>query len=74
MSTMRIWNLGSPRDKLDVVHKYYVNSRLIELVKLDGSRSMTGNLNLNNHSIIDLKDPKDSDTYFAANGNYVNKK
>lgn len=45
MSTMRIWNLGSPRDKLDVVHKYYVNSRLIELVKLDGSRSMTGNLN-----------------------------
>ena len=34
---------------------------------------MEVDLNMDNHSIISLPDPKPSDSFYAANVNYVNK-
>ena len=39
---------------------------------LHGNRSMQGNLNMANHSIINLKDPQPSDSSYAASVNFVN--
>lgn len=54
MGVFKIINFGFLRDRLDVVYKYYVDSRLIELVKLDGLWSMIGILNMGNYLIIGI--------------------
>ena len=43
-----------------------------DLLPKDGSESMNGNLNMDNHSIINLKDPQPSDSSYAASVNFVN--
>lgn len=68
MGAFKIINLGSPRDRLDAVPKYYVDSRLIELVKLDGSRSMTGTLNMGNHPIIGIQSDSVDDSALTVGG------
>ena len=42
-----------------------------DLLPRDGSESMQGDLNMANHSIIDLKDPQASDASYAASVNFV---
>ena len=44
-----------------------------DVLKLDGSKAMGGDLNMGNNNIIDLKDPLPSDSSHAASVNFVNK-
>ena len=54
----------------------YLVRRMVEedgdLLPKDGSESMEGHLNMDNHSIINLKDPQPSDSSYAASVNFVN--
>ena len=59
----QIHNLGTPRYNSSAANKEYVDSEIIKLqsIKKDGSVSMTGNLDLNNNKIVNLKtDSKNS--------------
>ena len=60
--------LKSTRDYL--VHT--ITNTEADLLPKDGSEAMTGDLNMTNHSIINLKDPKSSDNSHAASVNFVN--
>ena len=44
-----------------------------DVLKLDGSKAMIGDLNMNNNEIRNLKDPQPSDASYAASVNFVNK-
>ena len=43
-----------------------------DVLKLDGSKAMTGDLDMANHNLINLKDPQPSDSSHAASVNFVN--
>ena len=60
--------LKSTRDYL--VHT--ITNTEADLLPKDGSEAMTGDLNMTNHGIINLKDPKPSDNSHAASVNFVN--
>ena len=74
MKNKSIVNLKFPSNQKDATSVEFVNKRLSETqkeyLKNDGSKSMTGNLNLNNNKIVNLQtDFKDSKS--AANVNFV---
>ena len=77
MANHKIINLADPTNNNDVAHKRYVDFSdlyvLSEVVHLDGSEVMTGDLNLGGNSIINIKDPNPSDDNHAASVNFVNK-
>ena len=67
-------------DNDTLVSKAFVNAEIAKLpkpdtdvLKLDGSKAMTGDLNMNNNEIKNLKDPQPSDASYAASVNFVNK-
>ena len=66
-------------DDNSLVSKAFVDAKIAKLpkpatdvLKTDGSKAMNGNLDMANHSIINLKDPKPSDASYAASVNFVN--
>ena len=66
-------------DNDTLVSKAFVNAEIAKLpkpdtdvLKLDGSKAMTGDLNMNNNEIKNLKDPQPSDASYAASVNFVN--
>ena len=66
-------------DDNSLVSKAFVDAEIAKLpkpatdvLKTDGSKAMNGNLDMANHSIINLKDPKPSDASYAASVNFVN--
>ena len=81
MANHKIINLADPTNNQDVAHKKYVDDRIkaipggdtSDLLKLDGSRVMTGNLQMGDNFITGLKDPNPSDSDYAASVNFVNK-
>ena len=80
MANHKIINLADPTNNQDVAHKKYVDDEIAKLphsdngkLKLDGSRVMTGNLQMGDNFITDLEDPNPSDLNYAANVNFVNK-
>ena len=81
MANHKIINLADPTNNQDVTHKKYVDDRIksipggdtSDLLKLDGSRVMTGNLQMGDNFITGLKDPNPSDSDYAASVNFVNK-
>ena len=67
-------------DNDTLVSKAFVDAEIAKLpkpdtdvLKLDGSKAMTGDLNMNNNEIKNLKDPQPSDASYAASVNFVNK-
>ena len=67
-------------DNDTLVSKAFVDAEISKLpkpdtdvLKLDGSKAMTGDLNMNNNEIKNLKDPQPSDASYAASVNFVNK-
>ena len=75
MNNKKIINLQAPTNNTDAATKKYVDDKstnpqdLSPFLKKDGSDSMTGNLNMIGHKIINLEDPaSDND---AANKKYV---
>ena len=67
-------------DNDTLVSKAFVDAEIsklpkpdIDVLKLDGSKAMTGDLNMNNNEIKNLKDPQPSDASYAASVNFVNK-
>ena len=59
MNNEKIMNIGNPTDDKDVVNKKYVDDQIANvnidttpLLPRDGSRNMTGNLDMNNNRII----------------------
>ena len=63
----------------DLVSKAYVDKEISKLpkpatdvLKLDGSKAMTGALNMNNNEIKNLEYPQPSDTSYAASVDFVN--
>ena len=67
-------------DNNTLVSKAFVDAEISKLpkpdtdvLKLDGSKAMTGDLNMNNNEIKNLKDPQRSDASYAASVNFVNK-
>ena len=77
MANHKIINLADPTNNQDVAHKKYVDFGdlyiLSEVLHLDGSEVMTGDLNLGGNSITNIKDPDISDSNYVANVNFVNK-
>ena len=81
MANHKIINLADPTNNQDVVHKKYVDDRIksipggdtSDLLKLDGSRVMTGNLQMGDNFITGLEDPNPSDSDYATTVNFVNK-
>ena len=67
-------------DNNSLVSKAFVDAEISKLpkpdtdvLKLDGSKAMTGALDMNNNEIKNLKYPQPSDTNYAASVNFVNK-
>ena len=67
-------------DDNSLVSKPFVDAEIAKIpkaatdvLKLDGSKSMTGDLNMNNNEIKNLKDPQAGDNAYAATVNFVNK-
>ena len=77
MANHKIINLADPTNNQDVAHKRYVDFGdlyvLSEVVHLDGSEVVTGDLNLGGNSITNIKEPDISDLSYAATVNFVNK-
>ena len=74
MKNNSIVNLKFPSNQKDATSAEFVNKRLSETqkeyLKLDGSKSMSGDLNLNNNKVVNLQtDFKNSKS--AANVNFV---
>ena len=68
-------------DDNSLVSKAFVDAEIAKLskpatdvLKLDGSKAMTGNLDMANNSIINLKKPGESDFNHAASVKFVNDK
>ena len=66
-------------DNDTLVSKAFVDAEISKLpkpdtdvLKLDGSKAMTGNLDMNNNEIKNLKYPQPSDASYAASVDYVN--
>ena len=74
---------GNPPDDCALNFKYFhsqrgdlerkINEVGSEAFSIDGSDPMGGNLDMNNHEIINIKEPQTSNSQFAATVNYVNK-
>ena len=67
-------------DDNSLVSKAFVDAEIkkiprvaTDVLKLDGSKAMTGALDMGNHNIINHKDPQPSDASHAASVNFVNK-
>ena len=77
MVNHKIINAAVPTNDQDVANKRYVDfgdlNVLSEVVHLDGSQLMVGDLNLGGNSITNIKDPNPSDNNHATSVNYVNK-
>ena len=75
MKNNSIVNLKFPSNQKDATSVEFVNNRINDMtqkkfLKLDGTNSMTGDLNLNNNKIINLQtDYKDSKS--AVNVNFM---
>ena len=66
-------------DNNTLVSKAFVDAEISKLpkpdtdvLKLDGSKAMTGDINMNNNEIKNLKYPKPSDASYAASVDFVN--
>ena len=66
-------------DDNSLVSKAFVDAEIAKLpkpdtdvLKLDGSKAMTGALDMGNHNIINLKEPEASDSNHAASVKFVN--
>ena len=81
MNNNKIKGLAEPTDLKDGANKKYVDDQIkaipavdtSDLLKLDGSRAMTGNLQMGDNFITDVKDPLSSNSHYAATVNFVNK-
>ena len=77
MANHKIINTATPTDNNDVTNKRYVDFGdlyvLSEVLHLDDSEVMTGDLDLGGNSITNIKDPNPSDNDHASSVNYVNK-
>ena len=76
MANHKIINVADPTDLTDAANKKYVDDEIAKIphsdagtLKLDGSRVMAGDLNMNDHKINNLADP--TDLTDAANKKYV---
>ena len=59
-SQFSITKLKTPTDNNDAANKKYVDDSKVDgsvFLKLDGSRPMTGNLNMNNKRILNIQNP-----------------
>ena len=56
-----------PISNQDAKTKAYVDTGDAKSFFIDGTRAMTGNLNLNNNKIINLEDPTDNQDAFTKN-------
>ena len=66
-------------DNDTLVSKAFVDAEIsklpkpdVDVLKLDGSKAMTGDLNMNNNEIKNLKYPQPSDASYAASVDFVN--
>ena len=73
MNNSYIYGLPNPVSGDDAVNKTYVDNGDNLNLPLNGSRSMTGSLQMGGNAIINLKDPNSSDSFHASNVNYVNR-
>ena len=73
MNNSNIYRLPNPVRGDNAANKTYVDNRDNLNLPLNGSRSMTGDLQMGGNAIIILKDPNSSDSFHAPNVNYVNR-
>ena len=73
MNNSYLYGLPNPVSGDDAVNKTYVDNGDNLNLPLNGSRSMTGSLQMGGNAIINLKDPNSSDSFHASNVNYVNR-
>ena len=65
-------NFGYFKDERAYLKRLIVETEADLLSKVDDTDEMGVNLNMNNHSIINLKDPQPSDSSYEASVNFVN--
>ena len=81
MNNNKIKGLAEPTDLKDGANKKYVDDQIkaipavdtSDLLKLDGSRAMTGNLQMGDNFITNVKDPLPSNSHYVATVNFLNK-
>ena len=73
MNNSYLYGLPNPVSGDYAVNKTYVDNGDNLNLPLNGSRSMTGSLQMGGNAIINLKDPNSSDNFHASNVNYVNR-
>ena len=74
MNNSNIYRLPNPVRGDSAANKTYVDNGDNLNIPLNGSRSMTGDLQMGGNAIINLKDPNSSDNTHATNVNYVNRR
>ena len=70
MNEQRVKNTLDPTDEQDTVNKRYLESQLNDYLKRNGQNTMTFDLNMNSHKIVNLKDITSS----SIDSEAVNKK
>lgn len=71
MNNHKIVNLATPTNNADATNKTYVDTLVNTSVKLDGSNTLTGSLNVGNNNIINV--PALTTGTDATNKTYVDK-
>ena len=64
---------GLPLEPVGIDEAASIGHITTHFLSLGGVTPMVGNLNMANHSIINLKDPQPSDSSYAASVNFVNR-
>ena len=72
MKGNKVINVADPKSATDGSSKKYVNTKTSTYLNTGGTRVMTGNLNINSRSIINVKPAQSHESTNAANVNFVN--
>ena len=72
MNGNKVINIADPTSATDGSNARHVNTKTSNYLKTDGTRVMTGNLNMNNRSIINAKQAQSRESRYAAYANFVN--
>ena len=72
MKGNKVINIADPTSATDGSNARHVNTKTSNYLKTDGTRVMTGNLNMNNRSISNAKQAQSYESTRTAYANFVN--
>ena len=72
MKGNKVINVADPTRATDGSNERHGDTKASNYLKTDGTRVMTGNLKMNNRSIINAKQAQSHESRYAAYANFVN--